>query len=42
MVKFSDEMPTNPELRKNPESILNIKQISGEVVGWLNHVISFE
>ncbi|MEB7454371.1 MULTISPECIES: hypothetical protein [Lysinibacillus] len=33
MVKFSEEMPTNPELRKNPEIILNIKQISGEMVG---------
>ncbi|QCR33570.1 hypothetical protein [Lysinibacillus sp. SGAir0095] len=37
MVKFSNEMPTSPELRTNPESILNLEQVSGEVVGWANH-----
>jgi len=37
MVKFSDEMPTSPELRADPESILTLEQISGKIVGWANH-----
>ncbi|WP_210469060.1 hypothetical protein [Sporosarcina sp. 6E9] len=37
MVKFSNEMPSNPMLRKNPEHILTLEQVSGEIVGWAKH-----
>lgn len=37
MVRFSSTMPTSQELRNNPEQILNLNSIEGEIVGWVNH-----
>lgn len=37
MVKFSNDMPTSKELRENPESILKLDKVSGQIVGWANH-----
>lgn len=37
MVKFNESMLTNPELRKNPERILQLEGISGEIKGWELH-----
>lgn len=37
MVKLSDNVPSNPELRANPNRILDFDNIRGEIVGWVNH-----
>lgn len=37
MIKFSNEMPTSSELRANPDRILSLEQVSGEIIGWANH-----
>lgn len=37
MVKFSNGMPTSSELRANPERILTLDHVRGEIVGCANH-----
>ncbi len=34
MIRFSESMPTSRDLRNNPEQILEIQEISGEITGW--------
>jgi len=37
MIKFDENMPTNPELREDPEQILRLGGIKGEIKGWELH-----
>ncbi len=37
MVKFSEDMLSNPQLRINPESILERDSVNGRIIGWANH-----
>ncbi|MDX1701978.1 MAG: hypothetical protein R3250_15230 [Melioribacteraceae bacterium] len=37
MVKFSENVPDNRTLRNNPEVILELNKIEGNVIGWANH-----
>ncbi|OES43344.1 hypothetical protein [Domibacillus iocasae] len=37
MVRFSENMPVSRILRNNPERILSIPAISGEITGWAYH-----
>lgn len=37
MVKFGESMPTNPQLRLNPELILQLEEVEGSIVGGANH-----
>lgn len=37
MIKFDENMPTNPQLRENPEVILGLNEVVGEIKGWKLH-----
>lgn len=37
MVKFDEDIPDNGTLRANPDQILELDNVSGEVIGWANH-----
>ncbi|MGE8206027.1 hypothetical protein ACQKP0_15900 [Heyndrickxia sp. NPDC080065] len=37
MIKFDENMPTNPQLRENPEKILGLDEVAGEIKGWELH-----
>ncbi|KFI04775.1 hypothetical protein P8852_05890 [Bacillus spizizenii] len=37
MIRFSESMPTSQTLRNNPQQILEVQEISGEITGWANH-----